>query len=57
MLALTAVLHGIYDFFVIGMPPGALPVAAGLIAGIWIWRLFLIRDLHASPQAVITHSE
>lgn len=45
MLVLAAVLHGIYDFLVIGMPPGALPLAAALIAGIWIWRLRLIRDL------------
>lgn len=49
-LAGTAVLHGIYDFLVIGLPPEGLPVAALLVAGIWIWRLCLIRDLHlAAP--------
>jgi hypothetical protein len=26
-------------------------VAAFLIAGLWIWRLFLIRDLHAQYRA------
>jgi RsiW-degrading membrane proteinase PrsW (M82 family) len=37
-----------YDFIVIGLPAPALPIAVFLIAGIWIWRLCLIRDLHAS---------
>lgn len=46
-LALTALLHGIYDFIVIGLPAPVLPAAAGLIAAIWIWRLRLVRDLHA----------
>ena len=46
-LAVTAVIHGIYDFVVIGMSPRALPVAALLIVSIWIWRLSTIRDLHA----------
>lgn len=45
-LAFTAVLHGIYDFIVIALPAPVLPVAALLIAGIWLWRLRLIRDLH-----------
>ncbi len=49
-LAFTALLHGIYDFVVIALPPQALPLAALLILGIWIWRLVLIRDLHALPQ-------
>jgi RsiW-degrading membrane proteinase PrsW (M82 family) len=48
-LAITSILHGVYDFIVIGLPPALLPVSASLIAGIWIWRLFLIRDLHAAP--------
>jgi RsiW-degrading membrane proteinase PrsW (M82 family) len=46
-LLLTATLHGIYDFVVIGLPPAALPISALLIAGLWVWRLRLIRDLHA----------
>ncbi len=46
-LAFTAILHGIYDFVVIALPKPALPVAAFLILSIWLWRLRLIRDLHA----------
>jgi RsiW-degrading membrane proteinase PrsW (M82 family) len=49
-LAVTAVLHGVYDFVVIGLPAPVLPVAAILIAGIWLWRLNLIRDLHGLPE-------
>jgi RsiW-degrading membrane proteinase PrsW (M82 family) len=48
--ALTAALHGIYDFMVISMHYAALPMAALLIAGLWIWRLRLIRDLHRLPD-------
>jgi RsiW-degrading membrane proteinase PrsW (M82 family) len=48
-LACTATLHGLYDFVVIAMPAPALPLAALLIAGIWVWRLLLIRDLHTLP--------
>lgn len=48
-LAFTAILHGIYDFIVIGLPAPVLPIAAFLITGAWIWRLCLIRDLHNSP--------
>ncbi|MEJ8566102.1 PrsW family intramembrane metalloprotease [Elongatibacter sediminis] len=48
MLILTAALHGLYDFIVIGLPPAALPFSAALIAAIWIWRLRLIRDLHTA---------
>jgi RsiW-degrading membrane proteinase PrsW (M82 family) len=44
--AASAALHGIYDFVVIAMPLPALPIAALLIAGLWIWRLCLIKDLH-----------
>jgi len=46
-LAFTAILHGVYDFVVIALPMPALPLAASLIVGIWLWRLWLIRDLHA----------
>lgn len=46
MLLITAVLHGIYDFIVIGLPPSALPLSALIVASLWIWRLRLIRDLH-----------
>ena len=50
-LAFTAILHGIYDFVVIAMPTPALPLAASLIVGIWLWRLWLIRDLHMLPPS------
>ena len=45
-LALTSLLHGIYDFAVIGVPGPGLPIAAVMITGLWVWRLYLIRDLH-----------
>jgi RsiW-degrading membrane proteinase PrsW (M82 family) len=48
-LAFTAILHGIYDFIVMALPTPALSAAASLIVGIWLWRLWLIRDLHALP--------
>jgi len=49
-LAFTALLHGLYDFVVIGLPEPGMIVAAVLVAGLWIWRLFLIRDLHEAYQ-------
>jgi RsiW-degrading membrane proteinase PrsW (M82 family) len=56
-LAFTAFLHGIYDFVVIALPAPALPVAAILIAGIWVWRLRLIRDLHMLPAGPCPQEE
>lgn len=50
-LGLTALLHGTYDFIAIGLPPTALPLVAALVISLWIWRLFLIRDLHFSASA------
>lgn len=50
-LACTATLHGIYDTLVIAWPRSALPQAAFLIAALWMWRLQLISDLHASAPA------
>jgi RsiW-degrading membrane proteinase PrsW (M82 family) len=47
-LAVSAGVHGVYNFVVIGMPSPGLPIATCLIAGLWIWRLCLIRDLHAA---------
>lgn len=38
-LAITAVLHGIYDFIVLGFPAPALLIAAMLIVAVWLWRL------------------
>jgi RsiW-degrading membrane proteinase PrsW (M82 family) len=49
-LALTALLHGAYDFLVIALPLSALPAAALIILVIWLWRMHLIRDLHRAPR-------
>ena len=43
---LAAGLHGFYDFLVLLQPVAALPIAAAMIAGIWIWRLRLMRRMH-----------
>jgi len=43
---LAAGLHGLYDFLVLLAPGSALPAAALLIVGIWVWRLRLMRRLH-----------
>jgi RsiW-degrading membrane proteinase PrsW (M82 family) len=56
-LACTAILHGIYDFVVIALPAPALPLAASLIVGIWLWRLRLIRDLHTLPAVPCPQDE
>jgi RsiW-degrading membrane proteinase PrsW (M82 family) len=45
-LAVTALLHGFYDFLAIGLPSTALPFVAILIVFLWLARLVLIRDLH-----------
>jgi RsiW-degrading membrane proteinase PrsW (M82 family) len=47
--AVSALIHGVYDFIVIALPAPVLPVAAIIIVGLWIWRLILIRDLHNLP--------
>jgi len=44
--SLSALLHGGYDFLVLLNPVSALPIAAAMIIGIWVWRLFLMRRLH-----------
>lgn len=56
-LAITAFLHGSYDFLVIAMPAPTLPLAAALILGIWVWRLLLIRDLHTLPPGPCPEDE
>ena len=43
---IAAGLHGLYDFLVLRHPVAALPVAAAMIVGIWIWRLRLMHRLH-----------
>lgn len=45
-LTLASALHGLYDFLVLMQPIAALPMAAGLIVSIWIWRLRLLRRYH-----------
>jgi len=42
-LAVTALLHGVYDFIVLGFSSAALAGAAALIVGLWIWRLSILR--------------
>ena len=45
-LLLAAGLHGFYDYLVLRHPVSALPIAATMIAAIWIWRLRLMHRLH-----------
>ena len=42
----AASLHGFYDFMVLRHAVLALPIAATLIATIWIWRLRIMQDMH-----------
>ena len=49
-LVVASVLHGFYNFAVIGLPGFGLPMAAALITALWLWRLLLIRDLHEEYQ-------
>ena len=43
---LAAGLHGLYDYMVLRHPVSALPIAAAMMASIWIWRLRLMQRLH-----------
>jgi len=47
----AAGLHGLYDFMVLRYPVTALPIAAAMIASIWIWRLRLMRRMHETAVA------
>jgi RsiW-degrading membrane proteinase PrsW (M82 family) len=48
---IAAAIHGCYDFIVLQRAFNALPIAALLILGIWIWRLRLLHALgRASPS-------
>ena len=47
-LALSAVLHGIYDFIAIAFDGAALIFAAAIVVGLWVWRLFVLRGLARS---------
>jgi RsiW-degrading membrane proteinase PrsW (M82 family) len=48
---LAAALHGLYDFLVLRQPVAALPIAAAMIASLWIWRLRLMRGMQADAGA------
>lgn len=52
---LAAGLHGLYDFLVLRYPVTALPIAAAMIAGIWVWRLRLMKRMY--EQAVAESGE
>jgi len=54
---LSASLHGAYDFLVLLEPVSALPIAAAMIAVIWVWRLFLMRRLHREALAKSSNPE
>lgn len=43
--AAAAGLHGFYDFLVLLNPHSSLPLAALIIAGLWLWRLRVLRQL------------
>lgn len=49
--AIAAGLHGIYDFLVLLQPGSALPIAAGLVVIVWVWRLRLMRRMHKAAVA------
>jgi len=50
-LAVSALAHGVYDFFALAHPRLSLLAAAAVVAGIWMWRLVLIRRLNARHRA------
>ena len=52
---LAAELHGLYDFMVLRYPVAALPIAAALIASIWIWRLRLMQGMHEEASRGSEH--
>lgn len=43
---MASLLHGLYDFIVIGYAAKYLAASSGIILLIWMWRLHLIKDLH-----------
>ena len=49
-LAITAVLHGLYDFIVLGFSGTALVIAATLIVAVWVWRLKTILALGSAAK-------
>ncbi len=49
--AVSAVVHGVYDFFALAHPTLSLLYAAAIVAGLWVWRLFVIRRLTRRTSA------
>ena len=45
-LAAAALVHGAYDFIVLGFSNAALGIAALVIVAVWLWRLSVIRRLN-----------
>jgi RsiW-degrading membrane proteinase PrsW (M82 family) len=54
--AIAALLHGVYDFIVLQQPYSALPAAAALIVGLWVWRLFVMRKLRREAARAVPPS-
>lgn len=50
----AAGLHGLYDFIVLQQTLNALPIAAALIVGVWLWRLKL---LHGMQKKAVREGE
>ena len=54
---IAASIHGLYDFIVLQSALSALPIAAAIVAGIWIWRLGLMRKLQIRSRGGESTSE
>lgn len=50
--AISAILHGVYDFIVLYNSAFALPVAAAVIVSVWIWRLKVLEAMHLEAAGV-----
>ena len=48
-LGVAALLHGVYDFIVLGFSDAALFAASAIIVAVWIWRLRLVWRLQRQP--------
>jgi uncharacterized membrane protein YccC len=47
-LAVSAALHGIYDFIAIAFEGAVLGLAAAIVVALWVWRLVTLRNLSRS---------
>ncbi len=50
-LVVAVLLHGCYDFLVIGLPGWGQVVSSLIILFIWVWRMYLIRRLQPRGMA------